>query len=864
MFNETFYKSLKEIAGESRIYTDPSDLVGYSRDMSVHSGIPDVIIIPSQVKDIQKIVLFANDKGIPITARGSGTSVTGAVLPVKGGIVLDMSEMKKIKEVNTTDHYVVVEPGVICGDLNDHLAPEFFFPPDPGSSKLATIGGMISTNASGLRAVKYGTTKDYVMAVEAILPTGEIVHTGHTVPKASAGYNLTQLLVSAEGTLGIITEATLRIVPMPQKIAFCLANFASIEEAGTAASEMLSSGLPLCACDIMDRISIDVVREKINLDLKDVESMLILEVDGHPAAVTSQLQQIEEICRKHNAISVHASDDPAERSNIWQARQGLVSALSRYRPENRIIPIAEDFGVPISKIPEAIKRAQAISKEYDILITTFGHAGDGNLHTTFIIDPKDAKDWEKVKILAYQLNNIAFDAGGTISAEHGIGLAKAPFIKRELGYSHEVMKKIKKLFDPANIMNPGKLGFDDEAVEVLDYFAFGQLPDKPEHIKSLGNKLADDESLLCVMCGFCREGCPAFAVLGVESYNARGRVQLAWALRSNIIEPTQELAEKFYVCTGCEACLTKCPSAVQVAKIVESVRRKNVEWGLQPESLTRIAKYTEDVGNIFGRPFSECKPIQSVHNNNNTKPDVLAFLGCRAACDDQGITPSLLKILNASGVNYNVYSGDSEEDVCCGFSLTFTGTEEALGKVVRRTADRIREIDPGVVVVSCSSCYKMLKKVYPEYVKDWNIKILHASDYIETLINSSMLKLNKNIALKAIYHDSCKLGRQTGIYDSPRNVIASIPGVELVEFPENRENSLCCGGGGGVPASNPKPAELMRQRRLFQAIEAKADIVVSACPTCKLQFTNAVAENPETKDNMKVMDIVELIAMAVD
>jgi glycolate oxidase len=489
--------ALKAIVGESRVLSRLIDRIGYSRDMSVHAAVPDVVVLPRSAEDVQKVMRFASEEGVPVTPRGAGTSVTGAIIPVKGGIVLDISGMNKIKEINITDHYAVVEPGVVCGNLNAELAPKFFFPPDPGSSTVATIGGMISTNASGLRAVKYGTTKDYVTALEVVLPTGELVRMGHKVPKASAGYDLTHLIVSAEGTLGVITEATLRIVPMPEKIAFCLANFDSIEQAGEAAADILTSGLPLCACEIMDRISLDVVSEKMGLDLEGVEAMLIMEVDGHPAAVADQVQRIREMSEKHGATHVHAS---------------------------------------ISRIPDAIKRAQALSKKHGIIISTFGHVGDGNLHTTFILDPRDSEGWKKVESLAWELNGIALDYGGTLSAEHGIGIAKVPFIRQELGAAHDVMKRIKEALDPAGIMNPGKLGLDGEAITVTDYFAFGDLPEHPEKFGSLGSKLADEESLLCVMCGFCRAVCPPFLITGAESDNARGKVQLAWAMRISSLQ----------------------------------------------------------------------------------------------------------------------------------------------------------------------------------------------------------------------------------------------------------------------------------------------------------------------------------------
>ncbi|UCG68744.1 MAG: FAD-binding protein, partial [Thermoplasmata archaeon] len=388
-----YVEQLKEIVGRQNVVTDELELICYSRDMSVHVGYPDVIVFPNSSQEVSKIMALANENKIPVTPRGSGTSVTGAVLPLFGGIVLDFGKMNRIKEIKLEDRYIVVEPGVICQDLNKALSPSHFFPPDPGSSSICTVAGMVSTNASGVRAIKYGTTKDYVLGLEVVLADGEIIRTGTKAPKTSSGYDLTRLFVSAEGTLGVITEITFRIVPMPEYVAFTVASFGSMDDAGSAISEIFSSGIPLSACEILDNISIKVVSESMNMDLEGIESMLMMEVDGNKEAVNRHINKILDICKKHNGRDLKWSDDPNERVELWKVRSGLVSALSRFREGFRLIPIAEDFGIPISKIPDAIKEAQKISLDNDITIASFGHIGDGNLHTTFILDVRDKDEW---------------------------------------------------------------------------------------------------------------------------------------------------------------------------------------------------------------------------------------------------------------------------------------------------------------------------------------------------------------------------------------------------------------------------------------------------------------------------------------
>jgi glycolate oxidase len=294
---EELVESLKRIVGKENVITDELELICYSRDMSVHVGVPDIIIFPNSAEEISKILALANEKNMPVTARGSGTSVTGAVIPIKGGIILDLGKMNNIREIKCEDRYIVIEPGVICQDVNKALAPyNYFLPPDPGSSAICTVGGMVSTNASGIRAIKYGTTKDYVLGLEVVLADGTIINTGTKAPKTSSGYDLTRLFVNAEGTLGVITEITFRIIPVPEYTAFSVASFTSIEDAGSAISEIFSSGIPLSACEILDNISIKVVSESMNMNLEGIEGMLMMEVDGNKEAVKRHIDKILEIC----------------------------------------------------------------------------------------------------------------------------------------------------------------------------------------------------------------------------------------------------------------------------------------------------------------------------------------------------------------------------------------------------------------------------------------------------------------------------------------------------------------------------------------------------------------------------------------
>src|SRR4030065_334725 len=280
-----YIKNLIQIVGEKNVKTYRLERLCYSRDMSVQEGVADAIVFAKTTDEVSKIIKLANDGEIKVAPRGSGTSTTGAVLPCFGGIVLDVGRMNKIKEINLKDGYAVVEPGLICQQLNDALAPTHFFPPDPGSATMASIGGMVSTNASGNRAIKYGATKDYIMGLEVVLADGRVMKTGSIVPKTSSGYDLAHLFCRAEGTLGVITEITVKILPMPEYIAYAQLRFPSIEDAGKAAEGILGSGIPLSSCEILDRVCIDVVNKAMGLNVPDnVEGLLFIEIDGHKQA----------------------------------------------------------------------------------------------------------------------------------------------------------------------------------------------------------------------------------------------------------------------------------------------------------------------------------------------------------------------------------------------------------------------------------------------------------------------------------------------------------------------------------------------------------------------------------------------------
>jgi len=445
-----------DIVGEDNFSDKIEDLIPYSYDASINVYRPDALIWPETKEQISQIVTIANKKGVPIIPRGAGTSLSGGVIAIEGGIVIDVSKMNKIIEIKIEDRYATVQPGVICDDLNKELSKyKFIFPPDPASSSVSTIGGNVATNAGGIKGAKYGTTRDYVLGLEVVIPTGEIMHTGAHTMKCVSGYDLPKLFTGSEGTLGVITEVTLKINPVPLHAMTAMATFDRLEDAGHAISEtMTGSNLIPSVMEILDKVTLKSIRENTSLELPECEAMLLTETDGYTwQEVEAQMMVILEIFKKNNPLTIKTAKEEKERMELWEARKGAYATLSRISTG-----VLDDVTVPISKFTDLLVGVQEISKKRGLVIGTYGHAGDGNLHPQILYDTYDPEQVKKMEIVESDLFHLAISLNGTLTGEHGIGLSKADY----MGLEHdrvemEVMKKIKKALDPNDIMNPGKM-----------------------------------------------------------------------------------------------------------------------------------------------------------------------------------------------------------------------------------------------------------------------------------------------------------------------------------------------------------------------------------------------------------------------
>lgn len=451
-------EELREIVGE-RLSVSSSELYCYSSDASQVKGMPDYVVRVNSTEEVSRIVKLAHEYGIPVTARGAGTGLAGGAVPVQGGIVLDLSGMNRILEIDLDNLQVFVEPGVIQDALNEALKPYgFFFPPNPGSSAMCTIGGMIAYNASGMRCVKYGTTRNYVRDLEVVLADGTVIHTGSKMLKSAAGYDLTQLMIGSEGTLGIVTKAGLKIAPLPKTRKLVMAAFENAELAGKAVIKTFSNGVVPSACEILDRVSLEVLkRYDPNLVLPAEGDVILFEVDGTENSAHEAAEQIMEVCSSL-AFSLKLAESEKEMADIWAARKLVGAAVSRLDPTKSRIYVGEDVGVPMKQIPELLRRVQEISEEFDLPAMKYGHIGDGNLHLALFIDVLDEDEWDRLNRAADRVHRTAIELGGTVSSEHGVGAARGEYMEAQWGPAFEVMRSIKKALDPKGILNPGKLG----------------------------------------------------------------------------------------------------------------------------------------------------------------------------------------------------------------------------------------------------------------------------------------------------------------------------------------------------------------------------------------------------------------------
>jgi len=456
MLSQAVKDELKAIVGEGRYFDNEEDLLLYSYDAYMVQGQPEAALLPVSTEEVSRIMKTASRERIPVTARGAGTNLAGGSVPTRGGIVLVFTKMNRIIEIDKVNRVAVVQPGVINMEFQNELTKRgLYYPPDPGSMAVSTMGGNVAENAGGPRAVKYGVTRDYLLGLEVVLASGEVLRTGGKTLKNVTGYNLTQLFCGSEGTLGLITEITVKLIPLPETKRTLQAVYQNLGDAGRTVSKVFEIGILPVALEIMDKVSINVIEDYMRLGLpREAEALLLIEVDGPEAAVAGESGRLTQLCREMGAHEVRVAGTVEENDEIWKARRSAYGAGARLRPT----AIAEDCTVPVGNLVAMFQEVTRIAEKYQLLIPIIAHAGDGNLHPLILTDSSDQEEMKRVVKAIDEISLKAVELGGTLTGEHGIGIAKREVLPFELGEAAmEITRNIKKTFDPLNILNPDKV-----------------------------------------------------------------------------------------------------------------------------------------------------------------------------------------------------------------------------------------------------------------------------------------------------------------------------------------------------------------------------------------------------------------------
>jgi glycolate oxidase len=454
---KTAIGKLVELLGQQHVLHEKEDLITFGYDATPEiQALPDVVVFPTEAKQVVELVKFACEEGLPIVPRGSGTGLSGGSVAAHGGIVLCLTRLNRILEIDEENLTATAQAGVVTLDFFNAVSTKgLFYPPDPGSQAISTLGGNIAEDAGGLRGLKYGVTRDYVMALSGVFGDGLTFTTGGKSVKDVAGYALKDLLVGSEGTLGIITEATFKLIPPPQAKRTLLAYFVDIRTAGEAVARIIAAKIIPATLEIMDKATINCVEDYAKIGLpREMAALLLIEVDGHPVVVAEEADGVKAVLQQVGAAEIQEATDAEHAAQLAAARRTALSALARVSPTT----LLEDATVPRNRLADTFDEINRLTEKYQLKVGTFGHAGDGNLHPTVLCDERDRDEMERAHAFYHELYDKVLAWGGTVSGEHGIGLAKKDYLERQIGPGGiKVMRRIKHSFDPDGLLNPGKI-----------------------------------------------------------------------------------------------------------------------------------------------------------------------------------------------------------------------------------------------------------------------------------------------------------------------------------------------------------------------------------------------------------------------
>jgi glycolate oxidase len=456
MLTKAVKDELRAIVGADKVLDHKEALISYSYDAFMVQKEPEVVLFPLTTEEVSRIMAVASRERIPVTARGSGTNLTGGSIPAQGGIVLTFTKMNRILEIDKENRIAILQPGVLNMEFQRTLAKHgLFYPPDPASMEIATMGGNVAENAGGPRAVKYGVTKDYLLGLEVVLASGQVMRTGGKTMKNVTGYNLTQLLCGSEGTLALTTEITVKLLPVPEATRTLQIAYKDLDSVSDTVRRITEVGILPVGLELLDHVFINIIEDYTHIGLpREAEALLLVQVDGPEASVDAETDRLKALCEDLGALNIKVAKTPEENEEVWKARRSAYGAEARLRPT----AIAEDCTVPVGQLMNMFREVAEIAKKYNLLIPVLAHAGDGNLHPQILTDIRDKDEMERVYKAIDEISIKAVELGGTLTGEHGIGIAKKELLEFEIGkVAIEVSKNIKKAFDPLNILNPDKI-----------------------------------------------------------------------------------------------------------------------------------------------------------------------------------------------------------------------------------------------------------------------------------------------------------------------------------------------------------------------------------------------------------------------
>lgn len=451
---DKFTYQIRACVGRENVLTEKTDCWVYGYDNSRRQACPDLVVFATETSQVKTIINLCHQYEIPLIARGRGTGTTGATVPVSGGLILSLERMDKILKIDPDNRYLIAQPGVTNQAIQQAAAQHgFFWPPDPTSSEFCTLGGNLAYNSAGPRAVKYGTPRENTLGLRAIIGTGEEIHTGVCTTKGVVGYDLTRLLIGSEGTLAVITEATLKLTPLPEVTHTLKAVYRDIQNAANAVSAIMAQPVTPSSLEFIDKASINMIREYSDIEMPVADAILMIEIDGNRSGMEDSIQSIKCAATNDGLLSIEDAKNEQERQSLWRTRKALSPALRKIAPKK----INEDIVVPVSNIPALLEGLEHLSEQHGIPIVNFGHAGNGNIHVNLLVDPDKNDQLQEAEICLSHVFDLVLSLDGTLSGEHGVGLEKRNFIDREIDpVTLGLMKKIKQQFDPKNILNPGK------------------------------------------------------------------------------------------------------------------------------------------------------------------------------------------------------------------------------------------------------------------------------------------------------------------------------------------------------------------------------------------------------------------------